>query len=321
MAWMITGAGKQQPTKWGGGSIACKTAFKSWAKVRTSEGRTENPTTKDGQYVFEEVKPRDTVNFKVFTGADETKAASDEFYVYVMSMNWTYMANLANQIYTTATPEQKQVWSNNREAFEQYLQTQINWNNMFVTYYSQIETTNSEGEYQGKFTIPNNWPTGPMVMVLDYGYNNDARSGDASRAFSNLLEVASWAVLAVEVLVLGLSCPVTAGAGCVALAAVFAAEMSVLFYEQLSQGLSKQIGRNKYGCSFPEGGYKQIYALNIVNPSNDPFNLANPETKEVLERDRVNVTTTSNDNSKLIVLGVAFSGFMIALVSLMRGGE
>ena len=320
--WMITGAGKQQPTKWGGGSIACKTAFKSWVKVKTTEGKTESPIIEDGQWTFNEVNPNDTLHYRVFTGADNQKGDSDEFTLFIQTFNWPYIASMGNQMMATATPQQKKAWEN-PEVFAEAMMTNPSFNisRLWLTYYQQIHTTNSSGDYQGTVKLPPNWPTGIMAVTLQYGYNNDARSTDFARGFENFYEAASWVVFAIEVFVLGLSCPFSAGAGCVALAGLMAAEIAVLTYEQLNQGLRAQIGRNKYGCSFPEGGFNQIYTFTYVNPSNDPFLQASPELKELLEDEELPVNPDGSVNKEMILLGVAFTGFLIALGSIMKGSE
>ena len=44
-------------------------------------------------------------------------------------------------------------------------------------------------------------------MALMYGYNDDARTGDSSRMWSNVFEVATWITLAVVIIGLFVACP------------------------------------------------------------------------------------------------------------------
>ena len=91
----------------------------------------------------------------------------------------------------------------------------------------------------------------------------------------------------------------------------------MLLHEQLTQGISAQIGRNKYGCSFPEGGYLHMYSGVVINPQNDPFQNISQETiPESEQQSALNIGGLNlNLNTILTVLGGA--GLIILISSLV----
>tara|TARA_R110000851_G_scaffold37876_7_gene97570 strand:- start:16440 stop:17396 length:957 start_codon:yes stop_codon:yes gene_type:complete len=315
-SWMITGAGKYQTTKWAGGSLACKTAFKSLVTLKDKDGKNQNPTTTKGQLSFNNVEVGDVLEYEVFTGADKTKAESDEFSVSITSLNWSYLIPTINQLYATASKQQLAYWEKNNNAFIDSLSKLVNPQRLFVTYSSQLHQTSSDGLYKGNFTIPSNIPSGPMTFNLLYGYNDEARSSDASRAWENAINVASWVAFAVEMIVSLAICPVTGGVGCGIASAIFtaqfAAEMANMTHEHLSK---TTVGTNRYGCSFPNGGFIHNYSLLINNPNNDPFGQL--ENKEELKQD-IQSSTFEITKEKLL-LGLSLGGLFL-LISSLSGG-
>ena len=142
-SWMITGAGKYQTTKWGGGSIACKTAFKSLAKLKKSNGKLENPITTKGQLSFNNAEPGDVLEYEVFTGADATKADADEFSISLTSLNWSYLIPVINNLYANASKQQLAIWEKSNKIFIEQLSQKVNPQRLFVTYASQLQDRKS----------------------------------------------------------------------------------------------------------------------------------------------------------------------------------
>ena len=312
-SWMITGAGKQQPTKWGGGSIACKTAFKSRVVQKNASGKTITPVPVDGQLTFNEVNPGDSLEYTVFTGADGTKGKSDNFYLLLTSLNWPYLINLTNEIYSKASAQQLARWKQHNSTYKKYLISKINPALFFVTYSSEILQSDDSGNYTGTMKIGENIPSGLMTVDLIYGYNDDAKSSDASRAWSNIYDVATYVTIAIEFLV----CPFTLGATCAtAMMHLSIAELGKLAYDHLSKGLSAGVGRNKYGCSFPDGGFVHVYGVNLVNPNNDPFQMVDTEQMEELSSNGVGFF-----DKKMLFIALSLGGLFVLLDSVSKGGD
>lgn len=314
-SWMITGAGKNKTTSFGGGSIACKTSFKSWMKVKNLEGKTITPIVEKGEYVFREVKPGDTIIYEAFTGADAGNGNSDEIYVVATSLNWAYLINLMNQINLEASSEQIEMWESNPQSYNDYILSKADVNRLLITTFGGIENTDSQGIYRSSLKIPTTWASGPLQVSLMYGYNNDSKASNLSRLGMNLFEVANWVAFGVSLIV---SCAATAGIGCaIALGAITAIELGQLTYQQLSQGLMANIGRNKYGCSFPNSGYVHTYNFNLINSNNDPF--MNIDESSIPKNQGSNISQINNlFNSKVALFTIALAGFFIALESVVR---
>jgi hypothetical protein len=287
--WMITGSGKNKPTKFGGGAGACKTAFKTRMKIKTPSGQIKPNRTVNSEYVWEDISPGDTIEYVVETGADKKKAKSDEFYIMASSLNWSYIISVFNHTNMTATPAQKKEWDANPQQHKEYLESQLDPSRLMLTIMSKIENTDSSGRKYGTLTIPSVWASGPIQIAFLYGYDKDLRTGDTSRIWASVFDAATWVALAAT-LVLFIACVAVTGGLCASLgamgisgylatgtmitiAAVDVAEIGKLVYDQYHQGFMANIGRNKYDCSFPEGGFAHIYNIVLNNPQNDPHRM------------------------------------------------
>ena len=274
---MITGSGKNKPTKFGGGAGACKTAFKTRMKIKTPSGQIKPNRTVNSEYVWENISPGDTIEYLVETGADKKKAKSDEFYIMATSLNWSYIISVYNHINMTATPTQRKEWEANTQQYQEYLESQLDPSRLMLTIMSKIENTDSSGRKYGTLTIPSVWASGPIQIAFLYGYDKDLRTGDAARIWASMFDAATWVALAASLVVLAGFCPFSAGATCAIgaglIIAVDVAEIGKLAYDQYHQGLMANIGRNKYDCSFPEGGFAHIYNIVLNNPQNDPHRM------------------------------------------------
>jgi hypothetical protein len=315
---MITGSGKQKSTKWGGGSIACKTSFKSAITIVKKDGSKINPITIDNEIAFDNVEKGDKIQYEVFTGADGNKGKSDEFFISITSLNWSYLINQTIAMYDSARPQQIASWERNKNLFYKNLAQKINPSLMFLTYFSNSFTTDSEGYYKGEYTV-NNLPSGPMTVNLIYGYDQNARTSDVDRAWNNAIDVGSWVLLAVEIIVALAICGATAGVGCVIAAGFFkltgGAELIYFTHEHLSKGLVQSVGLNKYGCSFPEEGYVHSYGIQINDPTNDPFNQLSEEDLEGIKA--VNPKLGGFNLSKEhYILGISLAGLFLLVYSI-----
>lgn len=287
LVWMQTGAGKYKPTSWGGGAGACKTAFKSRIVIKDKNDNVIPYEIEKGEYIWPTVEPGYKIHYVVETGADDKDPASDEFYFVMSTLNWPYLIRLMNEINTNATPEQKQVWESNEEAFMQYIEQKIDPAQLMLIISSRVDTSDRSGTYHGIIRVNEGWMSGPVQMALIYGYNDDARSSDASRIWTNIFEVGAWVAFAVSVII---ACSATLGWGCLlgasiwtwggTLFAIEMAELASLAYDQYTRGLTAQIGRNKYGCSFPDGAFIHIYSAVIQNQSVQPALLINVQAME-----------------------------------------
>mgnify|MGYP003663802112 CR=1 FL=1 len=155
-------------------------------------------------------------------------------------------------------------------------------------------------------------------MAIIYGYNDDARSSDTSRLWSNIWSAAEWVALAVTVMVMLGLCPWTAGATCATgytLLAIDIASMAVLVTQQYERGLLANIGRNQYGCSFPEGGFVHTYSAIIANPAVNPFLGVNDTTLQQNPALSGFSATSLMNQKTILVLGMAAA--LILLISSM----
>ena len=313
--WMITGSGKNKPTKFGGGAGACKTAFKTRMKIKTPSGQIKPNRTVNSEYVWENIGPGDTIEYVVETGADKKKAKSDEFYIMATSLNWSYIISVYNHINQTATPAQKKEWESNPQQYQEYLESQLDHSRLMLTIMSKIENTDSSGRRYGTLTIPSAWASGPIQIAFLYGYDKDLRTGDVSRMWASVFDAVTWVALAASVVIfmgcvvasLGVCGSAIVVVGGYAIAAVDVAEIGKLAYDQYHQGLMANIGRNKYDCSFPEGGFAHIYNIVLNNPQNDPHRMIN------IQAAQSNPASTKGGNTLLTARNLALVAGSVGL--------
>jgi len=320
---MITGSGKNKPTKFGGGAGACKTAFKTRMKIKTPSGQIKPNRTVNSEYIWENISPGDTIEYVVETGADKKQAKSDEFYIMATSLNWSYIISVYNQINMTATPSQKEEWGANPQKYQEYLESQLDPSRLMLVITSKIENTDSSGRRYGTLTIPSVWASGPIQIAFLYGYDKDLRSSDASRMWANVFDAVTWVALAATVVII-VGCTVATGGLCgslaaaglagygaaattIAIAAVDVVEIGKLAYDQYHQGLLANIGRNKYDCSFPEGGFAHIYNIVLNNPQNDPHRMIN------IQAAQSNPASTKGGNTLLTARNLALVAGSVGL--------
>ena len=80
--------------------------------------------------------------------------------------------------------------------------------------------------------------------------------------------------------------------------------------------LWNKVGRNKYGCSFPDGGFVHVYGVNVVNPNNDPFQMVNTEQMKELSSNGVGIF-----DKKMLLIALSLGGLFVILDSVTKGGD
>lgn len=326
--WMQTGSGKRSTTKWGGGSLACKTSFKSEMWIKTKNNKRVNATTEKGQYVFSSVNAGDTIHYKVETGADKSKPASDKFSFIVTSINWTYLISVSNEMMASATESELKLWNSNKDAYIDALSKKIDMSRYIMTIFSELKQTGENGIYEGSVKVPNTWASGPVSLSLFYGYDKDLTTSDFSRTFTSTVNTIGWITLGIGLIAFTIAtfgvggtvaAGITAVAGSTAVLVADAVEIGLLIHEHLQQGLTAQIGRNKYGCSFPQGGYLHTYDAIIVNPNKDPFKSLNQSSlPESVEGFSIGSFTLNKQTAYILLAG---GGFIWIIASLVGGSN
>ena len=332
MRWSImvnylqSGSGKTNVTWAGGGSGACKTAFKTHMVITDRSGNKRKMSKVDGIHTWDKVEPGDKIRYNVFTGADDKKGDSDEYYLIASSLNWPYVISVYNEINQNMTPEQQALWDSNPAEFEKHLMSKLDESRIMLTVTSKINYTGDDGKQSKILNIPDSWASGPIQLAFIYGYDNDARKSDSARMWQNVLDVAGWVALAISVIVFFVGCGaatlVTAGAasaGCLALAGLAAASIAVdaaimcqLAYEQYTQGLGAQISRNKYGCSFPEGAFVHTYSIILINKRVDPYaNINIPAAQQNSAASSSSSSMSLVNPRTLMLLGAASGLFLL----------
>ena len=324
VSYLQSGSGKTKVTWAGGGSGACKTSFKTHMTITSSSGKKRKMSMVDGVHTWEEVRPGDKIRYNVFTGADSKKGKTDEYYLIASSLNWPYVISIYNEVNKNMTEEQRVLWESKTEEFEKHLMSKMDESKIMLTVTSKVNNTDKFGKQSKILNIPDTWASGPIELAFIYGYDNDARKSDSARAWQNIIDVADWVAIAVAVIVFFVACSAAtiasggaAAAGCIALGGVGkaalvveAAIMCQMAYEQYTQGMGAQIGRNKYGCSFPEGAYIHMYSIILINERKDPY--MNIDISSAQNNPAVD-TSNSSVNQKMLLLLASATGLFLLI--------
>jgi hypothetical protein len=195
-------------------------------------------TTDTGQPLYQ-VNPTDYISYEVQTFADNGKLASDKFGLIMMELN----------------------------------QKNEDEEPTFQNVYDITMNTDSNGYKKGTQRIPN-YLTGKIVLfALTYGYDNSSNISDYQKKKEGREKMAFGVVSAVGIAAIAAAsiglAPFTGGGSLAGLAVVASspafvvAEVAVGTFIYNRHLLMGNIGENKYGNKFPEGGYYNVIGMGV----------------------------------------------------------
>jgi len=209
-------------------------------QVLNKEGSAIQPvsTTDNGQPLYQ-VNPTDYISYEVQTFADNGKLASDKFSLIMMEMN--------------------QKSQDEEPTFQNIYDITIN--------------TDTNGYKKGTQRIPNYLKGKIVLFALTYGYDNSTNISDNQKKREGREKMALGVVSAVGLAAIAAAsvglAPFTGGGSLAGLAVVagsktfLVAEVAVAAFIYNRHLLMGNIGKNKYGNKFPEGGYYNVIGMGV----------------------------------------------------------
>lgn len=181
------------------------------------------------------LKKGSKLNYRVTTASNGV-AKSDKFNLFVIKGNDRYAEDLVK--WANNLPDSTK---NDSKKLEDAINNKIDESRLVDTVYSQQLSTNSNGVYQGSYTIPSYMDNKNFFFVFSYGYSKDSERGTKSKAKEGAIAYFTRAAL------LGLA-PVGGAAGWALLGTEIGAEVA---YEYVKALRYAPAGKSKHGCSFP----------------------------------------------------------------------
>jgi len=207
--------------------MACKPKLESLITVLNPDGTINKPIMNDeGSLVWAWIYPSSTIKYRVKTLGDGYNGKSDEFTFAIVRQDFNYLKQLTDRVFDNASDEKRVIYeqeilavlnneSNSLPAFGKDTAEATDLDRVLATVTSKVHTTDDDGVYEGSYTLPSNAQTGQYAFIVQYGYDEDARGGDADRAWTawEALLVAWIAVMAVFLIYYAVGFIVWAGTG------------------------------------------------------------------------------------------------------------
>jgi len=193
--------------------------------------------------------------------------------------------------------------------FERAVEKMGGWNNVYITVWSNVVNTNSNGTFEGTVTLNPNWEKSGYMFLAHYGYDADAESqGDA---YASVI----WDSVSIGLMLASLALlPFPGGAALTA--AVWYANLAALCIDAVILGKIYQAQKfgvatvNKHDEKFPTYGFNHIYSFNTMDEEG-----AEETSGEVSQENQqiVNDLRTINDINDVAKLSVFMLATIVAL--------
>lgn len=250
--WTQTGRNPSLDGDWAG--TGSKTNFKSRLEIVSPNGNLIPFTSKsDGIPDWNSIPPNSKLKWTVDTNGKSDRAELKLTYFDNSKYLTTY-----NQVLNTLSESQIQMLeAGNAQFIEEVNQTTIGraggLENLFVNIWSDVITTNENGQAEGIIQITETFPRNTVYLFnAHYGYDAEQERNNTSKTIEFVWDVASLPLMFVP----GVN---------VYLGAAFVAEMVFIGAKLAASGFGFA-GKNKYGKYFPQGGFNHVYSFYIEDP-------------------------------------------------------
>lgn len=250
--WTQTGRNPSLDGDWVG--TGSKTNFKSRLEIVSPNGNLIPFTSNsDGIPDWNSIPPNSKLKWAVDTNGKSDRAELKLTYFDNSKYLTTY-----NQVLNTLSESQIQMLeAGNAQFIEEVNQTTIEkaggLENLFVNIWSDVITTNENGQAEGIIQITETFPRNTVYLFnAHYGYDAEQERNNTSKTIEFVWDVASLPLMFVP----GVN---------VYVGAAFIAEMVFIGAKLAASGFGRA-GKNKYGKYFPEGGFNHVYSFYIEDP-------------------------------------------------------
>jgi len=326
MGWMQTGRNSETDGPWA--SRGSKANLKSELKIISPTGfPIIHDNTEDGQQSWNEVPTGSTLEWKVNTDGHDDRVALKLSYwdmdKFLSAMNES-LNGLSEEDRTRYESGDKIIED---EVAKDTIDRAGGFNRLFVEVWSDITTTESDGNLSGIIKLNPAWPKTLFFFNAHYGYAADEESSNASKTSWAALEAVGWAAMAVATVAsfgtfglisAGVATSIAGVAGAISTAAMvieggkFANKHFAIGYGPATE--------NKYGDQFPILGFNQSYTFFVDDSQNDGATM--DEWGKLLSDDNIalidkaNIAVAMIGITKIVIAG----GLLLFILNKRKSG-
>lgn len=295
---------------WSGGKES-KASFKSNLQIFAPDNEElYYDRIEGGSPTWDFVESGSTIRYEVNTGNDGDRVQLQLMYFDIKG----FFAAMENVMNNLSADELKRLEDGDttleNEIFERVIASMGGWNNVYITIWSNVFNTNSNGVAQGTVRIDPKWEKSQYMFVAHYGYDADAES-QTDAYFNQALLIATVALIAASFVVTGGTSALVLGG----LNAVMFG-IDVMVVGQVLQARKFGVATtNKYDKKFPNWGFNHFYVFNTMDEE-EADNVSGSFTEENMQilRDFATLNTIE-DVAKFSVGVLAF----IVAIKLIKG--
>ena len=305
MTWMQSGRNPELDGEWAGSGD--KTSFKSNLFITTPDGmKIPMDRVEDTMPTWDSIPAGCTLSYEVKTGCVEDRVNLKLTYFDLDRFLEVYNSNM--NALTEADLQKLEAGDETLlEDLTMKTMESIGLENLYVSIWSDVITTDSDGIAKGDILLNESWPMTSYLFNAHYGYSAELESSNTSKSL-----VVAWDIITVAGLIGGTFIP---GLNII-LWGAFAVEMALAGAKLMASGMGAA-GENRCGDYFPTAGFNQIYVFNIESEEEIAARnaLISDENQSILGK--MNIIVKTKGIAKVAGVGAG----IILLLSILKGGR
>jgi hypothetical protein len=234
---------------------------------------------------------------------------SDRVSINVMQLNIPYMASLQARVLSES--DKPEFLLRNPDLLQQKVEQILDKSLLLATRIFKTVTTDVNGDYTTDITIPDDWPPGPIYVMIGYGYNAASEKSTAEKVADNVELATTLALVAGEIALTVLFPPL----GVAVFTTIDIWELATLFSKVPIGGV------NKYGCSFStETPLLAAYEIDYNQDSQAIYSDMSSQQEQFMKQLLADAEQTKKNS--YIMVGTALGALLIGgIMYSMAGGN
>lgn len=233
-----------------------KAQFKTNLDIFNTDGnKVQYNGIQDGSPTWNFVPMGSTLKYQVYTGK------SDRVQLQLVYFDIQGLYKKVNEVVDALSESELESLAegdgNTDIIFERAVEKMGGWNNVYITVWSNVVNTNSNGTYEGTVRLNPNWEKSGYMFIAHYGYDADAEGqGDA---YGSVI----WDTFSIGLMLAAMAIP---GANALVLANLVALCIDAVIIGKIYQAQKFGVATvNKHDEKFPNYGFNHIYSFNTMD--------------------------------------------------------
>ena len=306
------------------GNFNCATGLRTRLEFIDSKGRAKG-FTKEGDGFYYNLKNAEEHN--IFRLTAETLSGStddsniiprqDRLRVMFLGYNSPYAASVTTQVL-----QQNPDLIKDGPALKKAIAENTDDSRLWAILQSETLYTDESGSITKDFDLPSDWPPGPVMIFVDYGYDFESEKATANLGSQD--EVIAWGLLMAEI-VLGIIFPIKILTEIGIYAAAFAASYLLSpSVRNWTHNLFRPLGgQNQYGCYFPDADQDPLrgfYVLEYKSAVDDLSELISTQQSDFLSQ-LIEAEEQQSQNETIVLMSIIGAIALGIVVAAARRGS